>query len=490
VVVIPTGGGKTVTYTIPTLLMPGITVVISPLLMLMHDQLLKLREKGISTCYINSMLTRESREAVVANLSRPDSEYKILLTSPEVVLSSTMQTLLQKLKSEGRLNFFAVDEAHCIDTWGMDLRPQYQELGGLKKYGVPIMALTGTATSITIKQIMETLHLSSPELIKLPFLRENLIFEVLPKKPGFSAAMKQVVEIISTRFSGQCGIVYCSHREHTSQLALELKMSDISAIYFHGGIADPHMKLKHANLWLEGNVDVMCATNSFGMGIDKHDVRFIIHLTFPSSYEAYFQESGRAGRDGLDAHCIILHRFEDRKFHLHNITSATSSHAKSKRLSSLNNFSQYLVDKVQCYQQMVAEYFGSSLEEKCGRCGNCVNSVIPVVQNRTLHAKQLVTCLQQMQLLKDKVSVDELASTYIGSKAAIVKKQKFDQVAEYSKGKGHFRSISHLTGFINHLIVNDVFIENLRDEYDRVKSAYLSLGSIRDILNMSLEITY
>ena len=187
-------------------------------------------------------------------------------------------------------------------------------------------------------------------------------------------------------------------------------------------------------------MDVMCATNAFGMGIDKHDVRFVIHLTFPSSYEAYFQESGRAGRDGLEAHCIILHSFEDRRFHLYNITSATSPDAKSKRLTSLNNFSKYLLEKIQCHQQMVAEYFGSTMEEKCGRCGNCGNSV---VQNRTLHAKQLVTCLQHMQVLKDKVSIVELASAYIGSKAAIVKKQKFDEVVQYSKSRGQFKSLSY-----------------------------------------------
>ena len=136
VVVIPTGGGKSVIYSIPTLMLPGITVVVSPLLLLMHDQLLKLREKGINTCYINSMLTKEGYESVIANLSRPDCEYKILLTSPEVILGSSLQDLLQKLKLEERLNFFAIDEAHCIDTWGTDVRPKYQELGKLKKYGV------------------------------------------------------------------------------------------------------------------------------------------------------------------------------------------------------------------------------------------------------------------------------------------------------------------------------------------------------------------
>ncbi|CAB4011822.1 DNA helicase, partial [Paramuricea clavata] len=203
VVVIPTGGGKTAIYTIPTLLMPGITVVVSPLLMLMHDQLLNLREKD------------------------------------------------------------------------------------------------------------------------------------------------QIVNI-------------------------RRGMNGISSIYFHGGIVDPKTKLKHANLWLDGNVNVMCATNSFGMGIDKPDVRFVIHLTFPPSYEAYVQESGRAGRDGIDAHCIVLYRFEDRKFHLHNITNATLPDARSKRLKSLNEFSHYLMDNVHCQQKIIAEYFGSTLEGKCGKCAYAV----------------------------------------------------------------------------------------------------------------------
>ena len=241
---------------------------------------------------------------------------------------------------------------------------------------------------------------------------------------------------------------------------------------------DPEIKLKHANLWLDGNVNVMCATNSFGMGIDKQDVRFVIHLTFPPSYEAYVQESGRAGRDGIDAHCIVLYRFEDRKFHLHNITQATLADARSKRLQSLNEFSLYLTDSIQCQQVIIAEYFRSTLERKCGKCSNCTNPVIPVRKDYSLHAKQLVTCLRHMQSVKEKISVDELGSTYIGSKSAAVRSQNFDQVSEYGKGKGHFRSVRHLTHFINHLIISNIFTENLRDEYDKVKSAYLSVDNI------------
>lgn len=212
-------------------------------------------------------------------------------------------------------------------------------------------------------------------------------------------------------------------------------------------------------------------------------MRFVIHLTFPPSYKAYVQESGRAGRDGIDAHCIVLYRFEDRKFHLHNITNATQPDARSKRLQSLNEFSHYLMDNVHCQRTTVAEYFGSTFEGKCGKCGNCLNPVIPVRKDYPLHAKRLITCLQHMLSLKDKVSVDELGSTYIGSKSATVRNQKFDQVPEYGEGKGHFKPIGHLTRFINHLIISNMFTENLRDEHDKVKSAYLSVGNIREILS-------
>ena len=167
----------------------------------MHDQLLNLREKGINTCYINSLLSSEQRESVIANLYRSDSEYKIVLVSPEVLLSQSLHSLMVELKSQGCLNFFAVDEAHCIDTWGVDFRPEYQEFGRLKNYGVPVVALTGTATSVTLNQIQETLRLTDAKYVQLPFRRDNLVFEVVPKKSGVSAALKQVAELITSRFS-------------------------------------------------------------------------------------------------------------------------------------------------------------------------------------------------------------------------------------------------------------------------------------------------
>ena len=182
IILIPTGGGKTVIYAVPTLMLPGITVVVSPLLMLMHGQLLHLREKGINTCYINSMLSGDERETVVANLSRKDCGYKILTVSLEILLKPSIENLLQKLSNDKRLNFFAIDEAHCIDTWGSDLRPEYQELGVLKQYAVPVVALTATATSVTVDLIKQTLNMQNPVVISVPFYRSNLKFEILEKK--------------------------------------------------------------------------------------------------------------------------------------------------------------------------------------------------------------------------------------------------------------------------------------------------------------------
>ena len=162
--------------------------------------------------------------------------------------------------------------------------------------------------------------------------------------------MKQVAELIQSRFNGQCGIVYCNRREDTSRLSLVLKENVIPSMYFHGGIDDWEMKLKHTNLWLDSDVDVMCATNALGMGIDKADVRFVIHLSFPPSYEAYNQESGRAGRDGADAYCILLYRFEDMNLHLQDISNVNMPDVRANRLEFLKSFTKFLLDKSSCCQ--------------------------------------------------------------------------------------------------------------------------------------------
>ena len=223
--------------------------------------------------------------------------------------------------------------------------------------------------------------------------------------------MKQVAELIQSRFNGQCGIVYCNRTEGTSRLSLELKENGTPSMYFHGGIVDREMKLKHTNLWLDSDVDVMCATNAFGMRIDKADVRFVIHLSFPPSYEAKIQEFGRAGRDGADAYCILLYRFEDKNLHLQHISNVNMPDVRAKRLQSLNSFTKFLLDKSSCRQQLIVSHFGDSLEESCDKCDNCLRAVVHCSRDNTLDAKELVNCLQYVKAFKEKVTVEMLSMT-------------------------------------------------------------------------------
>ena len=261
------------------------------------------------------------------------------------------------LRKQNRLNFAAVDEAHVIDTWGLDFRPLYHELGTLRKFDVPFVALTGTATEATINEIKLSLVMFSPKIIRVPFMRKNVQFEVLEKQAG-KAAIQQIIALINERFLSMTGIIYCPTHEDCEVLALELKKSNHRTILYHGGIIDPEIKVKHTTSWLEDKFEIMCATNAFGIDIDKADVRFLIYLAMPSSLEAMIQECGRAGRDNDEARCVIVGKFEDRTFHLRCIVKLKSDKIRNKRLASLNDMTRYMLETRTCRQSMICSYFG------------------------------------------------------------------------------------------------------------------------------------
>ena len=366
--VIPTGGGKTVIYTIPSLLGAGISIVISPIIMLMYDQVARLRELGANACYYNSLLTQDEREFILHNLTRSDCQYEFAFTSPEAILSPEFMACLQKLKENNRLQNFIIDEAHCVEVWGKDFRSDYQKLGELRKFDVPVVALTGTATKETISSIKSSLKMTNSTLVKLPCRWHNLRFEVVIKSD--TNPKEQLVNMISERFGGLNGIIYCSRQNDTAELAFLLKQHHISATYYHGGM-DPSDKVTNASLFLEGKVDAICATNAFGMGIDKKDVRFVIHYALPSSFEDMVQESGRAGRDGEEATCIILFKFSDRMNILRNISNVTSKDNQITMRKSLNEVTMTLSNKTKCRQQSIAAYFEEDEGEPCMLCDNC-----------------------------------------------------------------------------------------------------------------------
>jgi len=484
IVVIPTGGGKTVVYALPCIMMPGLAVVISPLMMLMCDQVARLRGYGINTCYYNTMLSDNERQNILHNLKQPNCQYQFVFVSPEAVITDSFQSCLDTLREENRLKMFVVDEAHCVDTWGKDFRPAYQQLGILRKYGLPFVALTGTATKQTLQTISTALQMVNPEVVRLPCRRINLCFSVVAKKE--TKAKYQVVQIVSSDFDGLCGIVYCARQADTVEMAFELKEKGISATYYHAGMEGGE-RIRNANLWLEDKVKVICCTNAFGMGIDKKGVRFVIHLTLPSSLEDYIQESGRGGRDGDNCSCVLLFRFGDRSFHLRNIAALPSSEASMSLLNSITDFS---MQTSLCRQQFIAKYFEEELGEVCKCCDMCQGNNIREEKDLTGHAKHVIECLSQLRALQPKIKLSDLAMTYMGSKAKAVTNQSFHTVPQYGKGKDQFLNISNATKFIQFLIFKGLINENIRGLEERMTITYLTCGDVANLVDNRCQVLY
>ncbi len=318
IIVIPTGGGKTIIYTLPCVIKAGISLVISPLVMLMYDQVSRLRKLGINACYFNSLLSEEERDLILHNLLQATCQYEFVFTSPEGVLSSQFMSCLQKLQHKNKVNFSIIDEAHCTQTWGKDFRPEYSQLFKLREaVKQPMIALTGTATEMTIEVIKSSLQLQNPTVVKVSCVRPNLGYSVNKRDED---GKKQIASVVKDRFSSQCGIIYCSTQANTVRVAFVLKQFNISATYYYARL-DEMEKIVNAQSWLDDKVHVMCATSAFGMGIDKKNVRFVIHDHMPPTIEDLVQESGRGGRDGKPAFCLIFCKFSDRAAHLRNIAS-------------------------------------------------------------------------------------------------------------------------------------------------------------------------
>ena len=292
--IIPTGGGKSMCFWIPGIVNEGVTVVITPLLALLNDQVSKLRTYGIPVCYVTSSLQPQERDSVFYQLTKPDPKYKFFYITPEFALSPQASSCFKAMTENNTLNRFVIDKAHCVDTWGNSFRPAYGQLIKLKEFSRPIAAFTGTATHETQEQIIEKLGLYKLEIHQASCNRGNLSFSVNKKRNKFSK--EDVVEYVKENHINQCGIVYSSSTKDTVELAYIFKSKSMSAEYYHGKL-DPFEKATNAKALLDGKAKIMCATSAFGMGIDKADVQFVIHDSIPRSLENYYQEAGRAGRD-------------------------------------------------------------------------------------------------------------------------------------------------------------------------------------------------
>jgi RecQ family ATP-dependent DNA helicase len=473
VAIMPTGTGKSICYWIPGIVAAGVTVVITPLMALLNDQVEKLKKIGISVCYINSSMVQEARDAVLHELTKESPCYKFFYLTPESALSSSVTLCFEQMAVNKTLSRFVIDEAHCIDTWGQSFRPSYASLFQLKKFNVPIAAFTGTATATTQQRIIEKLLLVEPIIIQSTCNRPNLFYRVLAKSGPH--AKEELVDYVRDNFPDCCGIVYCATTRDTIELAYIFKTKGLPAAYYHGQL-DYFEKYENARKWLLGNVQIICATSAFGMGIDKENVRYVIHFTIPETIEEYYQEAGRAGRDGLNSECIVMFRFEDRSKRIQQITSTKSQEHKEYLLRSLDSVVSYCMSST-CRRKFILEYFDDSSTVNCERhCDNCLKPPA-TPKDYTPEAINVCLCVEEMCQIHAKISARQLALTFKGSKSKKdVESKGFHNIPHYGIGQKVFKNDGDALKFIQHLIISGILAENMRTLNDKFTSPFITQG--------------
>jgi ATP-dependent DNA helicase RecQ len=424
-VIMPTGGGKSLCYQLPALMLEGTAIIISPLIALMKNQVDAIRHVSSNDSiahFLNSSLNKTEITKVKKDIS--DGLTKLLYVAPE---SLTKQENIDFLTSVN-VSFFAVDEAHCISEWGHDFRPEYRRLRPIMEAinDVPIIALTATATPKVQVDIQKNLGMLDAKLFKASFNRENLFYEVRPKKD----VNKEIIKYVKSQ-SGKSGIIYCLSRKKVEEIAEVLQVNGVKALPYHAGL-DAHSRAKHQDMFLMEDADVIVATIAFGMGIDKPDVRFVIHHDIPKSLESYYQETGRAGRDGGEGNCIAFYSYKD--------IEKLENFLQGKPVAEQEIGKQLLLEMVSyaetsvCRRKFVLHYFGEEFDEKgCSKmCDNCKNP------REKIEGKDIVTLLLETILeVKELHKAAHICNILLGKETAEIKTYKHKELPQYGEGKEH-----------------------------------------------------
>ena len=422
-IIMPTGGGKSLCYQLPALLQPGLTLVVSPLIALMQDQVFSLQDNGIGATFLNSTLT--AAETRTRNASIINGKIKLLYVAPERLMSEPFGVFLETVKNTVGISAFAIDEAHCVSEWGHDFRPEYRQLSQLRQRypDIPMMALTATATARVRTDIIQQLALATPKVHVASFNRHNLYYEIKPKKRG---SYRQLLDQV--RHEKGSGIIYCLSRKMVDEISGRLQADGFKALPYHAGMTD-RARLENQTKFIRDDISIIVATIAFGMGIDKPDVRFVIHYDLPKNLESYYQESGRAGRDNEPATCTIFYSLGDFKkieFIINQKSDIQEQKIARQQLRQMIDFAE----GTDCRRTIILRYFG---EYFAGNCGNCDNCRYPKpIEDWTIEAQKFLSCVARC---KERFGMIHIIDVLRGSKKQKIESYRHHLLSTYGIGK-------------------------------------------------------
>jgi bloom syndrome protein len=439
-VLMPTGGGKSLCYQLPSVIASGktrgVTIVVSPLLSLMEDQVEACKQRfGMQAFLINGESTAAQKSMIMDGLRQRDPQQfiQILYLTPEMLSKNQrMISAFQQLHSAGNLARIVIDEAHCVSQWGHDFRPDYKALGDVVRQfpGVPVIALTATATTLVRTDVVANLGIQGCRQFSQSFNRPNLSYEVLPKSKG---VINSIADLIKERYVGKSGIIYCLSRKSCEQVAQKLSEMGIRAYHYHAGMESAD-RSEVQRKWQKNEYHVIVATIAFGMGIDKADVRYVIHHSLPKSLEGYYQETGRAGRDGKRSECYLFYQYADSRILRKMIDEGEGSWEQKQRLGDmLRTVIQYCENKADCRRAQVLGYFSEAFDaSKCNStCDNCRSDATFVTKDLTEYAAMAIKLVSQVH--EDNVTMHQCVDAFRGASSAKIKSSGLE---EYGWGYG------------------------------------------------------